>query len=592
MRMSKLWAMALLSAWAVVVYPAHAADSPSRKGGASEAALMTFAKAQRNAVGVTTLDGSWIAQEAVACTKAMDANQALLKPINQSAAILQNLAKLASDAQSECDSARRDRKRLEELNKELQAAAFSVLRLVASDIGDCRADKAAPCRAEVLEDVVDTLEVALQSRPDDKALVASKKQLLDAAGKAQKLVTGAKAKTDDAYKLGDLAAATALANEAIDDNVRRGRELRDAAKMGSTGAAAAKQAISNAQEAANVLVNQARELAVCPSADLKCLEEKKAARTAAAWAQTMLRAELAQAEEQYGKTKEAVWGAAAGSHPKLADRRRSVAFARLLDTYPDARSLVGESSAGQITASSGDATATLKYSLGRTALLGAQQHSITFSSPIGADGLSRNPQSLAYSTYWVRGLDQGSATPVLDLLWVAGLSPKIGFKESDYYDAARFGETLSSRQKSWSISAFFGYFRMKGESPDVHLIELALKRDAVPRDTEIRCATPTNAASASVKCLEGVFGPPERAYSRVLRYQWRTEYSNVALSPTLTYDDRSRETRFELPIYLIRPEGKDQPFNAGIRLDWGSKTRDRIGVFVGTNFDSFGLPGH
>lgn len=175
---------------------------------------------------------------------------------------------------------------------------------------------------------------------------------------------------------------------------------------------------------------------------------------------------------------------------RLTDRGReqkSIAFARLLDTYPDARSLVGDASGGQINAASGDAFATIKYSIGRTQLLGAQQHAITFTSPLGSTGLARTPQSLAYSTYWLRGIDSSSKTPIVDLLWVGGLAPKLIYTD------------------------------------------------------------------ASVKCLQGAFGPPEKGYSRLYKYPWRTEFAKFSLSPTVSYNDGTKETRFELPIYFIRP---------------------------------------
>lgn len=568
------------------------ADRASPQG----AAMKTFTQAQSNVAGVehrvAQLVGELQQAKQVACGNADKEDGVLLGHKGSDPAEVARLAGNAYKAQAECDVAQRRSERLARMQAELRQAGLGVLRLVALDLNDCKGDKASPCQAELLEGVVSTLATSLQASPDDDALLASKNQLVGAAAKAQEAVVAARAKAADAYAVSDAAAAKALAAKAADDATARGRELRTAVKTGIQSAVAARDAVSDAQQAANVLVSSAVELAECKEQDAACIRGKSVDRLSAALAQTQLRSELARADEQSGLVKESSWAAeAAISNARMADRRKSVAFARMLDTYPDARSLVGDASGGQINAARGESSATIKYSMGKTQLLGSRQHSITLTTPLGADGFARTPQSLAYSTYWLQGIDSDKRTPIVDLLWVGGLSPKLSYSESTYYDKARFGETISTRQRAWSLTGFIGYYRMRGDNPDVHLLELELKRDSKEADAEFRCAVPASASDSSVTCLQGAFGPPEKAYSRVYRYQWRTELAKVAWSPTLSYDDGKKETRFEMPIYFIRPEGKDQPFNAGIKLDWRSKSPDRIGIFVGTNFDLYGLPG-
>lgn len=582
-------ALVALSMWGA----ASAGVEPAR---AQAEAMATFAQAQRNVAGIDHKVSRLIEElkkvTQSACGNADAANSRLLGYTGSEPAEVAKVAEQAHKAQAECDVSQRRSERLARMQGELRQAGLGVLRLVALDVNDCKGDESLPCQAELLKGVVSSLATSLHDAPEATLLVASKNQLVEAAAKAQELVATARAKAADAYAVSDAAAAKALAGKVVDNADAQGRELREAVRTGIQSAAAAREAVSDAQKAANVLVGSAVELAECKANDAVCIRGKDLARLSAALAQTRLRSDLARAEEESDSVKQASWSATAASeHSKMADRRKSVAFARLLDTYPDARSLVGDSSGGQINASHGESSATIKYSIGKTRLLGSQQHALTLTTPIGSDGFARTPQSLAYSTYWLQGVDSNRKTPIVDLLWVGGLSPKVSYSESSYYDKARFGETISTRQRAWSLSAFLGLYRMQGTNPGVHLLEVELKREPKPADEEFRCAVPASAGDGSVKCLQGAFGPPEKSYSRLYKYQLRTEWAKVAFSPTLSYNDGTKETRLEVPIYFIRPEGKDQPFNAGIKLDWGSKSRDRIGIFVGTNFDLYGLPG-
>jgi hypothetical protein len=417
----------------------------------------------------------------------------------------------------------------------------------------------------------------------------TRQEVVDVAAKAQAQVNEIKATTADAYQLGDQAKVTVFKNKAADYRKLQGEGLRNAARQGDESASATRRAVAEAQIASNVLVSRAIELLPdCEVGDADCLKARARVQAEASAADFELASSLNRAAQSYQRTKEANWQAAAGEYGRLADRRKSIAFARLLDAYPDARSLVGETNAAQINTSGDGTDATIKISLGKSGLGSWRNHAITLKAPLGERERVRSPVSLGYSSYWLSTLDKGAQGKDVSWLWVAGFAPKVDFLTHEYRDPTRVEEPITNRAREWTLSTYFGWYRLHNKSPDLHLLSIDVKRDHKHVGAEIRCPAPVPDKVAT--CVESEFTAPEKKYSRLLRYQWRTQFGSYPLSPTLSYDQRTKEKRLEVPIYLWRPEGKDQPFNAGIKLDIGSKSADRVGFFVGTNFDLYGLP--
>lgn len=589
----KVWihaAMGLLLA--VPALSAHAADEKAARAAeeARSEAVDTFRQAQANVRNI--LEGPYFARNAAPVKSTcgtldqLDAELAGLK--ENDAARIMKAASTVIAAQAACDEATRQQHRLDSLRKELLDASRAMLRQVASDLHECKGGEAPTCQAEHLAGIVKSLATALNKDAKVGDLEKARTEVVASAAKAQARVSEMKASTANAYALGDAAASTVLKSKAADNQTRQGEELRAAAGQGTRSAETTHEAVRGAQAASNHLVRHAIALLECRERDEACLKENARIQAEASAADFRLASNLTRAEQAYQLTKEASWAAAAGQHGKLADRQRSVAFARLLDTYPDARSLVGEASAAQINTSREGTDATIKISLGKSGLGSWRQHAVTVQAPLGDRDRVQSPVSLGYSSYWLRTLDNSVKEADIDLLWVAGFAPKVDFLQHAYRDAARIDEKISHRARAWTLSAYVGWYWMRSKSPDLHLLTVDVKRFYQHADAEIRC--PASVAGQVATCFESEFEAPEKKYTRVFKYQWRTQAGRYALSPTLSYDQRSKEKRLELPIYLWRPEGKDQPFNAGIKFDIASKSADRVGLFVGTNFDLFGLP--
>ena len=589
----KVWIHAALGLLlAVPALSARAADEKAELAAekARREAVDTFKQAQANVRSI--LDGPYFARGQTQVTSTcgtldqLDADLAGL--MESDAGTIMKEASMVIAAQAACDKATQQQQRLDSLRKDLLDASRAMLRQVASDLRNCRGEEQPTCQAEHLAGIVKRLATALNQDAKVGDLERARIDVIASAAKAQARVAEVKASTANAYALGDEAAATVLNSKAADNKGKLGTELRAAADQGTRSAETTREAVVAAQRASNHLVRSAIALLECAERDEACLKELARTQADASAADFRLASSLTKAGQAYQLTKQANWAAAAGKHARLADRQKSVAFARLLDTYPDARSLVGEASAAQINTSREGTDATIKISLGKSGLGGVERHAITLNAPLGDRDLVKSPVSLGYSTYWLRRLEKSMDENEVDLLWVTGFSPKVDFLQHSYRDPARIDEPIDSRARAWTISAYFGWYWMRTESPDLHLFTVDVKRYYEHAESAIRCAAPVTGPVST--CFDSEFAAPEKKYGRVFKYQWRLKTRSIALSPTLSYDQRSKEKRLELPIYLWRPEGKDQPFNAGIKFDIGSKSADRVGLFVGTSFDPFGLP--
>ena len=596
--MMKVWSRATWMLWlAVSAQAGHAANDkpPLTPEQARQQAVDTFRKAQANVRsiqdGPNLLRGAGLVQAACGELATLDQGLATLGPTD--AKTVAERARLIVEKQQDCDDATSLQRRLDALRHELLDASRSVLRLVASGLDRCKGDDKNPCLAEKLSPSVDLLASILKPDASLKDLEGARTALVKSASDAQQRVSKVKQDTADVYPLGDTAIATVLKSRSSDDKMPRGESLREAAEQGMRSSVATKAAVGEAQTASNALVRHAVDLLEpCKSETAKCLENRERARVAAVAADSRLSASLAQAEQSYQLTKEAGWAAEAGKYGRMADRQRSVAFARLLDTYPDARSLVGETSAAQINTSGDGTDATIKISLAKVGLGSARQQAIILKAPLGDRDRVKTPVALGYSSYWLRALDPKKKEGEYDLLWVTGFSPKVDFATRSYRDPAHIEKSIDMRAREWTLAGYVGWYWLRNRSPDLHLLTVEVKRTYDAKAKQIRCPAPV--LDTVPTCFDDVYEKPEKRYERQFKYQWRTqlptELGSFALSPTFSYDQRTKEKRLEVTLYLWRPEGKDQPFNAGIKLDIGSKSADRVGLGVGTNFDLFGLP--
>jgi hypothetical protein len=324
-----------------------------------------------------------------------------------------------------------------------------------------------------------------------------------------------------------------------------------------------------------------------------CAALKETALREAATSQARLEAQLAQATHALDIAKEAGFQSdAATDNAKSADRRAAAAFARLLDTYPDTKSLLGTQDYAKLSATSEGTAASIKLGVGRHLPSGWRETALIISTPekLGKNRLYSSADGLASSTtfelsnYSVKALDTSRKIPGFDKLYVWGLSLKAGFETNSYYDVSELSKSTSTTQHKWAASTYAALYAPAAKNPDVHLVKLELQRGIKLPDGEFRCSVPKSATDTSVNCVNGLFGAPKREYSRLYAYEWRIQSDWFAASPSFSYNDVSRVKELNIPWFLIRGETDAKPFNAGINFHWSNKVGGSVGVFVGTPF--------
>lgn len=164
------------------------------------------------------------------------------------------------------------------------------------------------------------------------------------------------------------------------------------------------------------------------------------------------------------------------------------------------------------------------------------------------------------------------------IMW--GVSAAVGTEKFDYRNPATFAE-LSSKEKPWSLSAYWAYEKISWQS--LLTFRFEHKRLYEEAAKEIRCRNPSDVTT----CLEARFGPPQGASLDLVSMDFRRRLGGYGFALTASYDVREDSVAVDVPVYFIR-DGSGG-FNGGVRAGWDSKRDDvKIGVFVNTAFDLFG----
>jgi len=89
-----------------------------------------------------------------------------------------------------------------------------------------------------------------------------------------------------------------------------------------------------------------------------------------------------------------------------------------------------------------------------------------------------------------------------------------------------------------------------------------------------------------VACVTGPIGAPKLKKTQTVAFEVRHTFKHFAIAPQLSYDAGSKETAFDLPIYMVG-DGKDG-LTGGIRFGWTSKEKEATaGFFVTKAFNLF-----
>jgi len=436
-------------------------------------------------------------------------------------------------------------------------------------------------------------------------------EIIQKAALAQSRVDQARSDYADPYESGDAASkkvldAKNLNKEDLKAHTKHAREARDSAAKVS-------RAVRAAQSASNRLVREALVLKECHPTCTELSVQQAASR---AQAQLIESLDTAKSEFELGK-QAALFASVGVEYPNnAAAQKNAIAFARLIDVFPDARSALGEASVFGLTANGTNTVATIKLGGANVLPFGWRQTSFTLSAPLDSKDNPRlytrgagfnDAAVLGGSTYWFFGGKVGSLLADKNYLTAGGVRGSVGLGGKLKYRGDDLKERDAERLfREGSVGGYFTLFTQSRNDknqavadPGVHLLSADLKR-AMSRGTEsTRCPAQPTGANPYLVCVSGYFTPPSFKYSRLIGYEYRWQTADWAIAPKVQYEDVTDQTTVRLPYYFIRssdPAAK-KSFSAGLELLWtrgraddGRRVTDRtLGVFVGLPL-SFGVP--
>ena len=489
------------------------------------------------------------------------------------------LAELAQTRREGCERAEREAVQAKALRK---SAVSQLSALAARSVGSVApastaAAASAPLRAEV------------------RALIADAQVAQAKAEERRQGLAGI-------YEEVDRATASALSLTAKAD-----AGLLDRALDLQAGAAESRAKRARAQKAATQLVDKALQLKRC---DLLDYSGPCAGDLAMVYGQAQAASrQLTRALEESDNTAQKVLDDAleinvGADHPPGPARIKAYRFAKVLENYPDAKAPFAKDSFEILGGSTG--VASLQIGLNSILPAGWNRVSLTVSAPLtegqgdlfgSADGLA-NSRSFTFA--WQAARLPGRLLGTANWLWAASLEIGWGYETRSYYEDGPMAFSKGSVDKTvlpWKWGTAMAFHEVG--SRNAHLVTVQAQRTHDLSPAEIRCPAGPNGDLMFVSCVQSAFGPPKRHSAAVLGYEYRFKGADFALSPSITFNTRSRVTTLGLPIYLVRSaEDEKRPLNAGIRLAWSSKGRTSItdrtdslwtwGIFVGAPFKLFG----
>lgn len=518
------------------------------------------------------------AEAKTACDEAQAADEQLLREGLRHSTLTQALARAAQVKRGLCDQWK-----LSSADARSRAAAARLL---------LREVAAAPAAMQTPAPDVARRPAGgsrLPAKTDLQAIVAQ-------AQEAQERVGKERAASQGVYDTVDRATKAALALSQPTDLL-----WVDTSQAMQDDAAAARAAAHKAQISANKFIKHALTIKACLiSAANDCgtlhAETYEIARTA--------RDEMNDSLDLSKRKRESLAESAAvievaGLWNDDAQRAKALRFAKLIEKYPDANAPFAQN-AFTLLASNKEKSAAIRMGWDRLYAGGWRQVTLSFSAPIGdrvvsyADGLTGLPKvGIGYQMASVsRAFDSDS------LLYAAAAGLRFGYDRRSYYaDGPTFPKSATDvRVSPWELSS--AVVLHDANTSNAHLIRASWQRTFEDGPTRNRCPAGSTSDISFVDCITGTIGAPKARQAGVLTYQYRYQTEGFAISPTVTYNTRSKVTEIGLPLYLVRSaDDEKRPFNAGIRADWISKGKESItgstkntwsfGVFVGTSFSLF-----
>lgn len=169
--------------------------------------------------------------------------------------------------------------------------------------------------------------------------------------------------------------------------------------------------------------------------------------------------------------------------------------------------------------------------------------------------------------------------------WGYGFEGRVGYKNHNYIDSTLF-TTAQQDRTPWGLRMFGSWLptgRVWGFTGTVDYQQTYEDKKA-----QVLCPA---LSTAPVTCLNGPVGRPDSKEKLLTSAEWRTLvfpgefalFKTIGISAQFTYDHKSDEYGFDLPIYVV-PDDKSNLIG-GVRLGYKSEDDDfAVGIFVGAPF--------
>ncbi|GJI91264.1 hypothetical protein [Duganella hordei] len=164
-----------------------------------------------------------------------------------------------------------------------------------------------------------------------------------------------------------------------------------------------------------------------------------------------------------------------------------------------------------------------------------------------------------------------------------GASAEVGFPTHDYVNTDTLAKE-SSKEHPWSVGAY--YALSPDRSNTIYSISAKYQRSYEDGKEGVLCPVVAPTGVSSVSCASGALGATVRKTKKLLAFDVRHDFGNVAVGLTITRDFAQPATSVELPLYLIK--NSDGKLNGGLKFGYRSDTKQYgAGVFVGSAFSIY-----
>jgi len=183
--------------------------------------------------------------------------------------------------------------------------------------------------------------------------------------------------------------------------------------------------------------------------------------------------------------------------------------------------------------------------------------------------------------------DKAGTEALLNQFWlpdqptdIIGARLKFGNQKVSYFDGATLAKT-SDIKSPWSDGLFWNH--ITGGASTLYGLSLDVGQAYKDQDSKILCP----AGAGVVTCINGPIGAPKLNHTQAVTLEVRHQFRHVAIAPQISYDTKTKETKIDVPIYMIT-DGNNG-LTGGVRFGWSSKDKDTVfGLFVTKAFTLLG----